>query len=63
MGKIKRMDQITNILKTYQRTRSVKATVRSTRVARNTIRSYLRLAAAYDNDLKVVLALPDDERV
>lgn len=61
MGKIKRMDQITNILKTYQRTRSVKATVRSTRVARNTIRSYLRLAAAYDNDLKVVLALPDDE--
>lgn len=61
MGAIKRMDQIHHILKTYQRTRSIKATARETGCARNTIRSYLRLAAEYDKDLQVVLALPDDE--
>lgn len=61
MGATKRMDQITNILKTYLRTRSIKATARTTGCARNTIRSYLRLAAAHDPDLKVVLALPDNQ--
>jgi transposase len=55
------MDQIHNILKTYQRTRSIKATARATGCARNAIRSYLRLAADFDQDLKVVLALPGDE--
>jgi len=61
MGAIKRMDQIIHILKTYQRTRSIKATKRATGCARNTVRGYLRLAAEYDKDLKVVMALPDDE--
>ena len=61
MGAIKRMDQILNILKTYQRTRSIKATVKAEGCARNTIRSYLRLAAARDPDLNVVLKLPDDQ--
>ena len=55
------MGQIIHILQTYQRTRSSKATVRSTGCARNTIRGYLRLAWARDPDLGVVLALPDDE--
>ena len=55
------MDQILHILKTYQRTRSIKATVKATRCARNTIRSYLRLAAARDKDLNLVLALPAAE--
>ena len=61
MGAIKPMDQILNILKTYQRTRSIKATVKAEGCARNTIRSYLRLAAARDPDLNVVLKLPDDQ--
>ena len=61
MGANKRMDQILHILKTYQRTRSIKATVKATRCARNTIRSYLRLAAARDKDLNLVLALPAAE--
>lgn len=61
MGATKRMDQIIHLLQTYQRTRSIKATVRSTGCARNTIRGYLRLARARDPDLSIVLALPDDE--
>lgn len=55
------MDQILHILKTYQRTRSIKATAKATGCARNTIRSYLRLAADHDKDLQVVLALPEEE--
>lgn len=61
MGPTKRMDQILHLLRTYLRTRSIKATARATGCARNTIRSYLRLAADYDKDLNVVLALPEDE--
>ena len=61
MGAIKRMDQIIHILEVYQRTRSIKATKRQTGCARNTVRDYLRLAAAYDKDLSIVMALPKDE--
>jgi transposase len=61
MGAIKRMDQIIHIIEVYQRTRSIKATTRTTGCARNTIRGYLRLAAEYDKDLSVVMALPEDE--
>lgn len=61
MGATKRMDQILHILKTYQRTRSIKATARATGGARNTVRTYLRLAAARDPDLNVVLKLPNDQ--
>ena len=61
MGAIKRMDQIIHILEVYQRTRSIKATKRQTGCARNTVRDYLRLAASYNKDLSVVMALPEDE--
>lgn len=61
MGKNKRMDQIINILKTYQRTGSIKGTARQCRVSRNTVREYLSLAQAYDPELTVVLNLPTDE--
>jgi len=61
MGAIKRMDQIIKILEVYQRTRSIKATKRQAGCARNTVRDYLRLAAAYDKDLNVVMNLPEDE--
>jgi transposase len=61
MGAIKRMDQIIHILKTYQKTRSIKATKKAVGCARNTVRGYLLLAADFDKDLKVVLALPSDK--
>jgi transposase len=61
MGAIKRMDQIIHIIEVYQRTRSIKATKRQAGCARNTVRDYLRLAAAYDKDLNVVMALPEDK--
>lgn len=61
MGKLKRMDQIINILKTYEETGSIKGTARRHNVSKNTVRGYLRLAAAYDADLSLVLQLQTDE--
>jgi transposase len=61
MGKPKRMDQIINILKTYQQTDSIKGTARRCRVSKNTIRGYLKLAKAYDEDLDAVLKLPTEQ--
>jgi response regulator of citrate/malate metabolism len=55
MGKLKRMDQIKNILPTYQSTKSIKATASALRVSKNTVRHYLRLASLYHADLVVVL--------
>lgn len=60
MGKIKRMDQIKNILRTYQSTGSIKATARAMQVSKNTVRHYLRRAASHHADLAVVLALSDE---
>lgn len=60
MGKIKRMDQIKNILRTYQSTQSIKATARALKVSKNTVRHYLRLASGYNTDLEVVLSLADE---
>lgn len=57
MGKIKRMDQIKNILQTYQSTKSIKARYRC---QKNTVWHYLRLATLYNTDLTVVLALSDE---
>ena len=61
MGKPKRMDQIINILKTYQQTDSIKGTARRCGVSKNTVRGYLKLAAAHDADLAVVLELPTEQ--
>jgi transposase len=61
MGKPKRMDQIINILKTYQKTDSIKGTARQCKVSKNTVRDYLRMAAAYDEELAIVLALPTEQ--
>lgn len=60
MGIIKRMDQIKNILRTYQSTGSIKATASSLKVSKNTVRHYLRLATAYNADLAIVLGLADE---
>ncbi|TXF81325.1 hypothetical protein FUA23_22005, partial [Neolewinella aurantiaca] len=54
------MDQIKNILRTYQSTESIKATARTLKVSKNTVRHYYRLAAAYNEDLEIVLGLADE---
>ena len=61
MGKPKRMDQIINILKTYKETDSIKGTARQFKVSKNTLRGYLKLAKAYDEDLDAVLKLPVEQ--
>jgi transposase len=61
MGKPKRMDQIINILKTYQRLRTIKGTSRHCKVSKNTVRDYLKLATEHDSDLTTVLALPTEQ--
>jgi len=61
MGKYKRMDQIIKLLKSYQATGSIKGVARQYGVSKNTVRDYLRLARSHDEDLDVVLRLPQDE--
>lgn len=61
MGKPKRMDQIINVLKTYEETGSVKGTARRCKMSKNTVRGYLKLAATHDADLSVVLQLPAEQ--
>jgi transposase len=61
MGKIKRMDQIRQILETYLATRSLKATARRLQVSRNTIKTYVRLGQAHSEDLSRLLLLPDSD--
>ena len=60
MAKIKRVDQIRRILKTYLQTRSIKATAARLKVSKNTVREYKRRAEAYHADLSLVLALDDE---
>lgn len=54
------MDQIRRILKTYQRTGSIKRTAAQLHISKNTVREYKRRAEAYDDDFSVVLALDND---
>lgn len=54
------MDQIKNILRTYQSTKSIKATARTLKVSKNTVRHYYRLATTYNVDLEIVLGLADE---
>jgi len=54
------MDQIRNILKTYQRTGSFKQTARRCQCARNTVRTYVRLASAQPGGSAAVLALEEE---
>ena len=59
MAKPLRMDEIRNILKTYLRTRSFKQTATQCRCARNTVRTYVRLAQAQSGGCAAVLALDE----
>ena len=61
MGKLKRMDQVKLIIKTYLETSSIKATARSLGVSRNTVRGYVNRAKDFSDDLRVVLQLPEEE--
>ena len=61
MGKIKRMDQVKNIIKTYVDTKSIKKTASRLKVSKNTVRLYLRRARLYDADLSMVLSLGEED--
>ena len=61
MGKLKRMDQVRQIIETYLATHSIKATSRRLQVSKNTVRHYIRLGKTYDEDLSKVLLLPPSE--
>jgi len=61
MGKIKRMDQVKSIISVYLETGSIKGTARRLNVSKNTIKSYIRKARAYCDDLSKVLLLDDTD--
>ncbi|GLR20215.1 IS21 family transposase [Portibacter lacus] len=57
MGKIKRMDQVRLILRTYQRCGSFKETARRLKMSKNTIKHYVKIAHRSSTDLDKILAL------
>ena len=61
MAKIKRMDQIRSILRTYLDTASIKATAKRLGVSKNTVREYLRRVTNHPLELATALAMSDDE--
>ena len=54
------MDQVKNILQTYQSTQSIKATARQLKISKNTVREYLRRCHLHSEDLSSVLGLDDE---
>ncbi len=61
MGKIKRMDQVKAIIKTYVATQSFKATARQLRISKNTVKEYIRRGESAQSDLSKLLMLSDEE--
>jgi transposase len=61
MGKLKRMDQVKDIIKTYVATKSLKATARQLRISKNTVREYVRRGKLADGDLSALLKLSDED--
>ncbi len=61
MGKIKRMDQVKLIIKTYLLTESLKATSRRLKISKNTVKQYIRRAKSHTEDLSQLLLLSDSE--
>ncbi len=59
MGQFKRMDQVRTIIKTYISTSSLRATASRLQVSKNTVKHYVRLGKAFDEDLAQVLSLDD----
>ncbi len=61
MGKLKRMDQVKNILEAYQDTGSIKGAARRLKVSKNTVREYVRRVLRHYEDISQALVLPEDE--
>ena len=61
MCKIKRMDQITTILKCYAATKSIKTTARMLGVSKNTVRTYVRRLNEKGKDFKDLADLNEDQ--
>jgi hypothetical protein len=61
MGKLKRMDQVKDIIKIYVATKSLKETARKLRVSKNTVREYVRQGQLFQGGLSELLKLPDEE--
>lgn len=55
------MDQIRQILEAYIATNSLKATARRLQVSRNTVKVYIRLGKAFNEDLSQLLLLSESE--
>lgn len=61
MGKIKRMDQVKNIIRTYKEIQSIKGTARRLNVSKNTVRDYVRRVKCHCKDFSEALALSEDQ--
>lgn len=61
MAKLKRMDQIKIILKTFLQTGGIKATASRLKMSKNTVRHYLRLAQSYHLGINHLLTADDEE--
>ena len=61
MGKLKRMDQVRAILKSYVATQSFKATARQLQISKNTVKEYVRRGQLIQSDLSKLLVLSDEE--
>ncbi len=61
MGKLKRMDQVKEIIKTYVATNSLKATARQLQISKNTVKDYVRRGRLAQSDLSTLLTLSDEE--
>lgn len=55
MGKLKRMDQVKEILKTYLVTKSLKATARQLRISKNTVKEYGVVTGVEGEELGIVI--------
>jgi len=61
MGKLKRMDQVKEIIKTYLATNSLKATARRLRISKNTVKEYVRRGQLANSDLSTLLNLSEED--
>lgn len=61
MGKLKRMDQVKDIIKSYVATKSLKATARQLQISKNTVREYVRRGEVAQGNLSDLLELSDEE--
>lgn len=61
MGKLKRMDQVKEIIKTYLSTNSLKATARRLRISKNTVKEYIRRGQLVNSDLSTLLNLSEED--